>query len=194
MRTAIAVVLGAALIGGALAVPEADAALRKKKARIPSQAAPSTKAIQPPLDRFMACDVRIREYLRDGGTAIRVKKIEVDDARLQLNIHHEYGEAGKSNRRFLRGDSEEEMRRTLHGILEEFRAAADAAATGRAWYLIVPRTAMPMPDSRAGSAESTSPWVAVVLADIQGKCRPVAFYQSVDREKLDPELSKRLEE
>ncbi len=38
-------------------------------------------------------------------------KIEVDDARLQLNIHHEYGEAGKSSRKYLRGDTEEEMRK-----------------------------------------------------------------------------------
>jgi hypothetical protein len=171
----------------------ADAA-RKKKARIAPQPPPPSKVVRPPVDKFMSCDVRVRDYLREGGAAVRVKKIEVDDARLQLNIHHEYGQAGKSNRRFLRGESEEEMRRTLHAILEEFRAAENAAVAGRAWYVIAARKVLPMADTRSGSAESTSPWVAVVLADIEGKCRPVAFYDSVNREKLDPELSKRLEE
>jgi len=28
----------------------------------------------------------------------------------------------------------------------------------------------------------------------EGRCRPVAFYQSVDRNKLDPELSKKLDD
>jgi hypothetical protein len=41
----------------------------------------------------MACDVRVRDYIREGGAVVRVTKIEVDDARLQLNIQHEYGEA-----------------------------------------------------------------------------------------------------
>jgi hypothetical protein len=140
----------------------------------------------------MACDVRVRDYLREGGVAARVTKISVDDVRLQMNIQHEFGEAGKTTRRYLRGDSEEDMRNSLRGILDEFRMAVEAAEAGRAWYLIVARKVMP--DARDGSAEATSPWVAVVLADIGGKCRPVAFYQSVDRDKLDPELSKRLDE
>ena len=123
---------------------------------------------------------------------IRVTKIEVDDARLQLNIHHEYGEAGRSPRKYLRGDNEDEMRRSLRGILDEYAAASKAAAAGRAWYVIAARKVMP--DLRDGSGETTSPWTAIVLADVEGKCRPVAFYQSVDRNKLDPELSKRLEE
>jgi hypothetical protein len=174
----------------------ADAAPRKKKASIPPQQPPPAHVIQP-LDPFMACDVRVRDYAREGGAAVRVTKLEVDDVRLQLNIHHQYGEAGKSNRRFLRGESEEEMRRSLHSILEELRAAESAAATGRAWYVIASRKVLPMPEPRtAGSAspQSVSPWVAVVLADIQGKCRPVAFYDSVNREKLDPQLSKRLDD
>jgi hypothetical protein len=172
----------------------ADAAPRKKKARISPPPLAEARVIRPPSDKFLSCDVRVRDYLREGGAAVQVKKIELDDARLQLNIHHEYGEAGKSNRRFLRGETEEEMRKYLHAVLDEFRAAQSSAASGRAWYVIAARKVLPMPDSRAGSADTTSPWVAVVLADIQDKCRPVAFYDSVNREKLAPELSKNLDE
>jgi hypothetical protein len=116
----------------------------------------------------------------------------VDDARLQLNIHHEFGEAGKTTRRYLRGDNEEEMRKSLRGILDEYAAAVKAAAAGRAWYVIAARKVMP--ELRDSSGESTSPWSGIVLADVEGKCRPIAFYQSVDRNKLDPELSKKLDE
>jgi hypothetical protein len=186
MKVAGAVVLGTALFSAAIAVSQADAASRKKA--IP----PADRVIQPPTDRFLACDVRVRDYLREGGTAVRVSKIEIDDVRLQLNIQHEYGEAGKSNRRYLRGDTEEEMRRYLREILDEFRATAEAAKVGRVWYVIAARKVIPEP--RDGSTEDTSPWVAVVLADIQGKCRPVTFYRSVDRDKLDAELRKRLDE
>lgn len=122
----------------------------------------------------------------------QVTKIEVDDARLQLNIHHEYGEAGKSSRKYLRGDTEEEMRKNLRGILDEFAAAAKAATAGRAWYVVAARKVMP--DLREGSGENASPWTAIVLADFEGKCRPITFYQSVDRNKLNPELSKKLDE
>jgi hypothetical protein len=191
IKTAMAVVLSAALIA-AIAVPPADAASRKRKARAPEP--PAAQVAKPPVDRFMACDVRVRDYLREGGAAVQVKKIAIDDARLQLNIQHEYGDAGKSNRRYLRGESEDDMRKTLNGILDEFGAAAEAATAGRAWYVIAARKVMTMPEPREGVTENMSPWVAVVLADIQGKCRPVAFYQSVDRDKLDRELAKRLDE
>lgn len=131
---------------------------------------------------------------------ILATKIDVDDARLQLNIHHEYGEAGKSARKYLRGETEDEMRKSLRAILDEYAAAAKAAESGRAWYVLVPRKIMP--DSRDISGETagqttgqtTGPWTAVVLADVEGRCRPIAFYQSVDRNKLDPELSKKLED
>jgi hypothetical protein len=183
------VVLAAALLSATIATMPADAAPRKKKTTAP----PAAGVTQPPADRFLACDVRVRDYLREGGAAIRVTKVEVDDARLQLNIHHEYGEAGKSSRKYLRGDSEEEMRKNLRGILDEFAAAAKAAAAGRAWYVIAARKVMPeLRDG--GSGENTSPWTAIVLADFDGKCRPITFYQSVDRNKLDPELSKKLDE
>jgi hypothetical protein len=191
MKAVIAVVLGTALFSAVFAVSQADAASRKKT-RATVVVPPANPVFQPPPDRFLACDVRVRDYLREGGAVVRVRKIEIDDTRLQLTIQHEYGEAGRTNRRYLRGDTEEEMRRNLREILDEFRATADAAATGRAWYVIAARKVMP--DPRDGSTEDTSPWVAVVLADIEGKCRPVAFYRSVDRDKLDAELRKRLDE
>jgi hypothetical protein len=191
MNTPFPVVLAAALLSAAIATMPVDAAPRKKHTR--TAAAPSAASVgQPPADRFLACDVRVRDYLREGGAVARVTKIEVDDARLQLNIHHEYGEAGKSSRKYLRGDTEEEMRKNLRGILDEFAAAAKAAAAGRAWYVIAARKVMP--ELREGSGDTTSPWTAIVLADFEGKCRPITFYQSVDRNKLNPELSKKLDE
>jgi hypothetical protein len=192
MKAALPVMLAAALLSAAIAAMPADAAPRKKKTRGLAAVPPAATIALPPTDRFMACDVRVRDYLREGGTAVLVKKIEVDDARLQLNIHHEYGEAGKSTRKYLRGDTEEEMRKSLRGILDEYAAAAKAAASGRAWYVIAARKVMP--DLRDGSGEATTPWTGIVLADVEGKCRPIAFYQAVDRNKLDPELSKKLDE
>jgi hypothetical protein len=191
MNAPFPVVLAAALLSAAIAAMPADAASRKKKTRALA-AAPAASVAQSPTDRFLACDVRVRDYLREGGAVAQVTKIEVDDARLQLNIHHEYGEAGKSSRKYLRGDTEEEMRKNLRGILDEFAAAAKAATTGRAWYVIAARKVMP--DLREGSGENASPWTAIVLADFDGKCRPITFYQSVDRNKLNPELSKKLDE
>ncbi|MFL6834469.1 MAG: hypothetical protein ACJ8F0_17955, partial [Xanthobacteraceae bacterium] len=134
MNAPLPVVLAAALLSAAIATMPADAAPRQKNTR-----ALAAIPAQPPTDRFLACDVRVRDYLREGGAAIRVTKIEVDDARLQLNIHHEFGEAGKSSRKYLRGDTEEEMRKNLRGILDEYAAAAKAAAAGRAWYVIAAR-------------------------------------------------------
>ncbi|MCK1716009.1 hypothetical protein [Bradyrhizobium sp. 142] len=191
MNTPLPVVLAAALLSAAVATMPADATSRKKNTRT-AAIPPAASVGQPPTDRFLACDVRVRDYLREGGAAIRVTKIEVDDARLQLNIHHEYGEAGKSSRKYLRGDTEEEMRKNLRGILDEFAAAAKAASAGRAWYVIAARKVMP--ELREGPGDTTSPWTAIVLADFEGKCRPITFYQSIDRNKLDPELSKKLDE
>jgi hypothetical protein len=191
MKAVFPVVLVGAVLSAAIAATSSDAAQRKK-IRALAAVPPAASVAQPPADRFLACDVRVRDYLREGGAVIRATKIEVDDARLQLNIHHEYGEAGKSARKYLRGETEEEMRKSLRAILDEYAAAAKAAAGGRAWYVIVARKVMP--ESREISGETTSPWTAIVLADVEGRCRPVAFYQSVDRNKLDPELNKKLDE
>jgi hypothetical protein len=191
MNAPLPAVLAAALLSATIATMPADAAPRKKT-RALAAVSPAASVAQPPTDRFLACDVRVRDYLREGGAAIRVTKIEVDDARLQLNIHHEYGEAGKSSRKYLRGDTEEEMRKNLRAILDEFAAAAKAATAGRAWYVIAARKVMP--ELREGSGDTTSPWTAIVLADFEGKCRPITFYQSIDRNKLDPELGKKLDE
>ena len=178
----------------------ADAAPRKKKKKPPPPPPPPSVVSTPDVrsaDRFLSCDVRARDYIREKGAVLKVTKIEVDDVKLRLNVHHEYGEAGRSDRRMLRGESEEDMRKNLHAILEDLRSAENAAATGRAWFVISPRKDMPQPDPRtAGPAvpQSVSPWVGVVLADIGGKCRPVAFYDAIAPEKYDPELAKRLDE
>jgi hypothetical protein len=187
MKAVLPALLVAALLSAAIAATPADAASRRKVV-----ARPAPSVAQPLADRFLACDVRVRDYLREGGAVIRVTKIDVDDARLQLNIHHEHGEAGKSARKYMRGETEEEMRKSLRGILDEYAAAAKAAASGRAWYVIAARKVMP--EFRESSGEATSPWTAVVLADVEGRCRPVAFYQSIDRSKLDPELTKKLDD
>jgi hypothetical protein len=192
MKAVLPVVLVAALLSAAVAATSADAASRRKKSRALVAVPPAASVARPPVDRFLACDVRVRDYLREGGAVIPVTKIEVDDARLQLTIHHAHGEAGKSTRKYLRGETEEEMRKNLRGILEEYAAAAKAAAGGRAWYVIVARKVMP--DLRDTPGETTSPWTAIVLADVEGRCRPIAFYQSIDRNKLDPEVSKQLDE
>jgi hypothetical protein len=84
------------------------------------------------------------------------------------------------------------MRKNLRAILDEFAAAAKAAAAGRAWYVIAARKVMP--ELRDSTGDTTSPWTAIVLADFDGKCRPITFYQTVDRNKLDTELSKKLDE
>src|SRR4029450_10707382 len=146
-----AVLSAALLLSATIATMPADAAPRKKT-RALAAVSPAASVAQPPTARFLACAVRVRDYRREGGAAIRVTKIEVDDARLQLNIHHEYGEAGKSSRKYLRGDTEEEMRKNLRGILDEFAAAAKAATAGRAWYVIAARKVMP--DPRDGSGEN----------------------------------------
>src|SRR5207244_6991730 len=130
MNAPFPVVLAAALLSAAIATMPADAAPRKRNTRALAAVPPAASVTQPPVDRFMACDVRVRDYLREGGAAIRVKKVDIDDARLQLSIQHEYGEAGKTNRRYLRGESEEDMRKSLNGILDEFNAAADAGTAG----------------------------------------------------------------
>lgn len=174
-------------------VATTDAATRKKKARVSTQPMAAAQVPRLPLDKYLSCDVRVRDYLREGGAAVAVKKIEIDDTRLQLAVHHEYGEAGRTARRFLRGETEDEMRKNLYAILDEFRAAQSAAASGRAWFVIAARKVLPMPEPRAGAADAATPWVAVVLADIQDKCRPVAFYDAIQRDRLAPELSQKLD-
>jgi hypothetical protein len=192
MKAATPVALGAALLIVGIWNSQGAAASRHGKARAPLPTPALAKIVQSAADRFMGCDIRVRDYLREGGAVVQVKKIDVDDTRLQLSVQHEYGDAGKTSRIRLRGDSEEEMRNDLRVWLQEFAAAVTAAVAGHA--VIAPRKVMNVSEIRNGSAENTSPWVAVVLADIQSRCRPVAFYTSVDRDKLDPELSKKLDE
>ena len=56
--------------------PAADAALRKG---MKASAPPATSTqVDRPSDRFMSCDVRARDYTREKGVILTVKKI--DDA------------------------------------------------------------------------------------------------------------------
>src|SRR5438034_11624621 len=98
MNAPFPVVLAAALLSAAIATMPADAAPRKKNTRALAAVPPAASVGQPPTDRFLACDVRVRDYLREGGAAIRVTKIEVADARRKWTIHNEYGEAGRASR------------------------------------------------------------------------------------------------
>src|SRR5262245_30736071 len=67
MKAAVAVGLGAALFGTAIAVSQADAASSRKRGRSFEPPPPAVRVVQPPADRFMACDVRVRDNLREGG-------------------------------------------------------------------------------------------------------------------------------
>src|SRR2546430_12719616 len=127
MNAPLPVVLAAALLSAAIATMPADAAPRKKNTR-----ALAAIPAQPPTDRFLACDVRVRDYLREGGAAIRVTKIEVDDARLQLNIHHEYGEAGKASRKNHRADTLDDKRKNTRGVIDVYAEAVKGAPARRA--------------------------------------------------------------
>src|SRR5262245_24416842 len=109
-----------------------DAAREKK--RTPSR--PTPQAQKAPSDPFKACDVQVREYLREGGTWLTPKEVKADEARLLVTVTHAFGDSGKSLPRYLRGDSEEEKRQSLRGYLGEMREAVEAAKTGRAWYII----------------------------------------------------------
>src|SRR5262245_40829336 len=99
-----------------LALTGAVDAARDKK-RTPSSHAP--QAQKAPSDPFKACDVQVREYLREGGTWLTPKEVKADEARLLLTVSHAFGDSGKSMPRYLRGDSEEEKRQSLRGYISE---------------------------------------------------------------------------
>ena len=47
---------------------------------------------------------------------------------------------------------------------------------------------------RKSEGESTSPWYGVLLADIWGKCRSVAFFRNVNPDHLPAEAQRDLKE
>jgi len=182
LRLAIACALVSAMIS------TADAARREK--RPVARQTPSAQKTTP--DQFKACDVQLREYLREGGTWLTPKEIKVDEARLTINVTHAFGESGKSIPRFLRGDTEDEKRQQLRADISEMHDAIDAVKIGKAWFLIASKKTLP-PDTRTTASESTGPWYGVLLAEIRGRCRTMAHYRNVSVENLPPEVRSEME-
>jgi hypothetical protein len=147
----------------------------------------------PPPDPFKACDLQVREDLREGGTWLIPQAIQVDEARLTMSVTFPSGQSVKSVRRFLRGNTDEEKRRQLRAHLDELNAAADAAKKEQAWFIVASKRTL-SPDMRASDSENASPWYGVLLADIWGKCRSVAFFRDVNPEHLPAEAQRDLKE
>jgi hypothetical protein len=177
------------VIAGIMAVlsTAADAARPRKPA--PRPPPPAQQAAQDP---FKACDLQLRDYIRDGGTWLTPTGVKMDEARLTLEVTHAFGQSGRSVPRSIRGDSDEERRQQLRAHLSELREAVEAAKAARAWFVIASKTMLPTA-ARAVTGENTSPWYALLLADIGGKCRTVAQYPNVAVENLPPEVRAEME-
>jgi hypothetical protein len=137
----------------------ADASRRKKK----PLSRPEPKAQQMPQDAFRACDLQLRDQIRDGGTWLTPTELKIDDARLTLAVTHAFGQSGRSVPRSIRGDSDDERRQQLRAHLAELRGAVEAGQSGNAWLVIAPKTMLP-PAARSIAAENISPWYALLLA------------------------------
>jgi hypothetical protein len=156
-----------------------------------TEAAPRKKG--PPSDPFKACDVQVREDLREGGTWLIPQNVQVDEARLTMSVTFPSGQSIKSVPRFLRGNTDEEKRRQLRGYLDEMKTAVDAAKKEQAWLIVASKRTL-SPDVRAGDGENTSRWYGVLLADIWGKCRSVAFFRNINPDQLPPEAQQDLKD
>jgi hypothetical protein len=161
----------------------ADASRRKKKPS--SRPAPQTQ--RAPEDPFKACDLQLRDYLRDGGTWLTPTDIKIDEARLTLNVTHAFGQSGRSVPRSLRGDSDDERRQLLRAHLAELRAATEAAKVAKAWFIIAPKATLPTA-ARTALGESASQWYGLLLADMSGRCRTIAHFPNISVENLPPEV------
>ena len=160
-------------------------------ATTPVEAAKRKKG--PPPDSFRACDLEVRENLREGGTWLVPNDIEADEARLTLSVTFTTGQTIKSVPRFLRGNSDAEKRRQLRADLDEMRDAVMAARTGRAWLVVASKKLLP-PDIRSSEGERGSPWYGILAADIGGRCRRVALYRNVHVDQLPPEAQQELKD
>src|SRR5918997_2231924 len=166
----------------------ADASRRKKR----PTARPAPQAQNVPQDPFKACDLQLRDYIREGGTWLTPTDVQMDEARLTLTVTHAFGQSGRSVPRSIRGDSDEERRQQLRAHLSELREAVEAAKATRAWFIIASKTMLPTA-ARSTPGENTSPWYAILLADIGGKCRTVAQYPNVAVENFPPEVRAEME-
>ena len=147
----------------------------------------------PPQDPFKACDLQVREDLREGGTWLIPQDVQLDEARLTISVTFPSGQSLKSIPRFLRGNTDEEKRRQLRAFLGEMNAAVEGAKKGQTWFIVASKRTL-SPDVRASDAENTSPWYGVLLADLWGKCRSVAFFRNVNSDQLPPEAQRDLKE
>jgi hypothetical protein len=176
--------LAALAIAGVVAMTStaADATRRKKK----PAPRPVPQAQQVFEDPFKACDLQLRDHLREGGTWLTPTEIKLDEARLTIYVTHAFGQSGRSVPRSIRGDSDEERRQQLRAHLAEMREAVEAARTARAWFIIASKATLPTAARAVG--DDASPWYGLLLADIRGKCRTIAHYPSVSVESLPPEV------
>jgi hypothetical protein len=147
----------------------------------------------PPQDPFKACDLQVREDLREGGTWLIPQEVQLDEARLTISVTFPSGQSLKSIPRFLRGNTDEEKRRQLRAFLGEMNAAVEGAKKGQTWFIVASKRTL-SPDVRASDTENTSPWYGVLLADLWGKCRSVAFFRNVNPDQLPPEAQRDLKE
>jgi hypothetical protein len=158
-----------------------------------STAATAPRKRGPPPDPFRACDLQVREDLREGGTWLIPQVVQIDEARLTMSVTFPSGLSIKSVPRFLRGNTDEEKRRQLRAYLDEMNAAVDAAKKEQAWFIVASKRTL-SPDVRASDSENTSPWYGVLLADMWGKCRSVAFFRNVNPDHLPAEAQRDLKE
>jgi hypothetical protein len=175
-------------IAGVMALTSTAADARRSKPT--PRPAPQTK--EAPQDPFKACDLQLRDHIREGGTWLTPTDVKVDEARLTLDVTHAFGHSGRSVPRSIRGDSDEERRQQLRAHLSELREAVEAAKATRAWFIIASKAMLPTA-ARSTPGENTSPWYALLLADIGGRCRTVAQYPNVAVENFPPEIRAEME-
>src|SRR5262245_30399622 len=129
----------------------------------PADAAPR----KGPSDPFKACDLQVREDLREGGTWLIPRDIRLDEGRLMVTVTFLPEKPIRSVPKVLFGNSEEEKRRQLRGFVADLRAAVDGVTKESAWFIVASKKTLP-PHLRSSEGD-TSPWYGVLLADVAGK-------------------------
>jgi hypothetical protein len=80
----------------------------------PADAAPRGKG--PPPDPFKACDLQVREDLREGGTWLIPRDIRLDEGRLMVSVTFVPEKPIRSVPKVVYGNSDEERRRQLREV------------------------------------------------------------------------------
>jgi hypothetical protein len=154
----------------------------------PADAAPRRKG--PPPDPFKACDLQVREDLREGGTWLIPRDIHLDEGRLMVTVTFLPEKPIRSVPKVLYGNSDEEKRRQLRGFLADLRAAVDGATKESAWFIVASKKTLP-PHLRSSEGDA-SPWYGILLADIAGKCKSIAVFRNVPPDQLPDEAQRDL--